>query len=55
MLNFDFLEKGLHHILCMIFQGKSFSCYIPLTDQVSLSDWLYILLEILGNMCITNA
>ena len=29
----------LHHILCMIF--KCFSCYILLTDHISLSDCLY--------------
>ena len=42
MLNFDFFykrvcEKFLHHILLMIFQEKYFSCYILLTDQISLS------------------
>ena len=44
---FDFLEKGLeiasHQILCMIFQEKYFSCYILLTDKISLSDCLYFL------------
>ena len=47
MLNFYFLEKSLgkflHHILCIIFQGKCFSCYILLTDQMSLPDWFYFL------------
>ena len=33
----------------MIFHQKCFSCYILLTDQISLSDPL--LLEILGDMC----
>ena len=36
-------EQFLHHILCMIFQEKCFSCYILLTDQISLSDCLYFL------------
>ena len=35
----------------MIFQKKCFSCYILLTDQISLSDCIYFL-EILGNMSI---
>ena len=35
----------LQHILCIIFLGQYFSCYILLTDQISR-------LEILGNMCI---
>ena len=46
MLNFDFLEKGLdilHHILCIIFQDKFFSCYILLTDQISLLGSPYFL------------
>ena len=33
----------------MIFQEKYFSCYILLTDQISL---LPLLFEILGNVCI---
>ena len=36
-------EQFLQHILCMIFQQKCFSCYILLTDQISLSDCLYFL------------
>ena len=56
MLNFDFLEKDLgksfHHILCLIFQGKWCSCHILLTDQMSISDWLPLNIEILRNMCI---
>ena len=32
-----------HHIQCMIFQEKYFSCYIPLTDHFSLSACLYFL------------
>ena len=34
-------DQFLHHILCMIFQEKCFSCYILLTDQISLPDCLY--------------
>ena len=45
MVNFNFLEKGLRLVspphLCMIFQEKCFSCYILITDQISLSDCLY--------------
>ena len=33
-------EQFLHHIWCMIFQEKYF-CYILLTDQMSLSDFLH--------------
>ena len=36
-------EYLLHHILRMIFHGKSFSCYILVTDQVSLPGCLYFL------------
>ena len=36
-------EQFLHHILCMIFQEKCFSCYILLTDKISLPDCLYFL------------
>ena len=46
MLSVDFLEKGLEilrHILCIIFQDKFFSCYIQLTDQISLPGSLYFL------------
>ena len=47
MRNSDFLEKGLgivsSLVLCMIFQEKCFSYYILLTDQISLSDYLYFL------------
>ena len=34
-------EQLLHHILCMIFQEKCFSCYIQLIDQISLYDCPY--------------
>ena len=43
MLYFDFLGKGLDHILSMIFQEKCLACYILLTDQISLSDCHYFL------------
>ena len=36
-------EQFLQHILCMIFQQKCFSCYILLSDQISLSGCLYFL------------
>ena len=36
-------ELFLFHILCNSFQEKCFSCYILLTDQISLSDYLYFL------------
>ena len=41
-----------YHILCMIFREKYFSCYILLTDQISLPDCVKRL-EILANMCFT--
>ena len=50
MLNFDCLEKGLGIVSPPHFvydfsrkQEKFFSCYIPSTDQISLSDCLYFL------------
>ena len=36
-------DQFLHHILDIIFLEKSFSCYILLTDQSSLSDCFYFL------------
>ena len=36
------ISTFVHHILCMIFQQKCFSCCILQTDQLSLSDCLYI-------------
>ena len=36
-------EQFLHHILCMTFLEKCFSCHILLIDQISLSDWFYFL------------
>ena len=42
MLIFNFLEKGLELAppphFCMIFQEKCFSCYILLTEQISLGN-----------------
>ena len=47
MLNFSFLEKGLGIVsppyFVLIFQQKCFSCYILVTDQISLPDCLYFL------------
>ena len=47
MLNFDFSENGLELVspphFVNEFQEKCFSCYILLTDQISLSDCLYFL------------
>ena len=47
MPNFDFLDKDLEivlqHNLCMIFQEKYSSCYILLTDQISLPGRFYFL------------
>ena len=45
MLNFNFSEKGLGLVsqphFVYDFSKKSFSCYILLTDQISLSDCVY--------------
>ena len=35
-------EQFLQYILCMVFQQKFFSCYVPLIDQISLSGCLYL-------------
>ena len=47
MLNFDILNKGLGIVspahLGMNFQQKCSSCYILLTDQISLPGCLYFL------------
>ena len=46
MLNFNFSEKGLGLVSPPNFVNdfeKCFSCYILLTDQISLSDCLYFL------------
>ena len=47
MLNFNFSEKGLELVspphFVYDFQEKCFSCYVLLTDQISLSDCLYFL------------
>ena len=42
MLNFDFLEKGLGIVSSPHFAYDFSSCYILLTNQISLSDYLYI-------------
>ena len=34
MLIFDFLEKYLHQILCMIVEEKCFPCYALLTAEI---------------------
>ena len=56
MLNFVFLEKTLGIVyspnFVYEFSRKYLSCYILLTDKISLSDWL---LGILGNMYIVNS
>ena len=45
MLKLNFSEKGLRLVSValfgIIFDKKCFSCYILLTDQISLSDCLY--------------
>ena len=56
MSNLNFSEKGLGLISPAHsvngFSKKKMTCYVLLTDQVSLSDcWLPLLLEILGNIC----
>ena len=45
----------------MIFQEKCFSCYILLTDVISMSDWLYLsrywaicVLQLLVNQAVTS-
>ena len=43
MLNCKCLRLVLHYILCMIFQEKCFSCCILLTDQISLSDLIFLI------------
>ena len=47
MLNFQFLEKGMRIVspphFAYDFQEKYFSCYILLTDQISLPTCLYFL------------
>ena len=58
MLNFDFLRKGSRTSFpphFVYFQEKCFSCYILLTDQISLSDCLYVFryraICVLQNFC----
>ena len=49
MINFDFLEEGLGlvsgpHFACDFTDfAKCFLCYILLTDQISLSDCIFLL------------
>ena len=59
--NFDFSDKFLHHILHIIFQQKCSSYYNLLTDQISLSGWLYFLrywsvyaLQLFANLVMTT-
>ena len=65
MLNFNFSEKGLGLVspphFVYDFQEKCLSCYILLTDQVSLSDCLYFsrywaicVLQLLINQAVTS-
>ena len=65
MFNFHFLEKGLGIVFpshfVHDFSRKAFSCYILLTDQISLSDCLYLLrywvmcdLELLVKQAVTS-
>ena len=59
MLNFDFLEKGLGIVsppnFVYDFSRNFFlELYIYSINWPNLVDWLALLLEILGNMCIAN-
>ena len=54
-------DQCLHHILCMIFLENFFSCYILLTDQISMSDRLYFstywaicVLKLFVNLAVTS-
>ena len=55
MFNFDFLSKVFEIVFPQYFvydfSKKCFSCYILLTDQISLPDF-FLRLEIFDNMCI---
>ena len=65
MLNHDYLQKGLGivsppHFL-YDFQEQCFSCYILLTDQISLPDclhllsyWLISTLQLFVNQVVTS-
>ena len=55
-------EQFLHHILCMIFQGKCFSCYVLLSDEMSIPDllyflryWLIYVLQLFVNQVVTSS
>ena len=54
----DILVKGLGTVspahFIYDFSTKIFLMLYPMTDQISLSGWLALLLEILSNMCIAN-
>ena len=65
MLNFNFSEKGLGLVSPLHFvndfQEKCFSCYILLTDQISLSDcldfsryWAICALQLFVNQVVTS-
>ena len=64
LLNFNFSEKGLGLVssphFVFDFLRKCFSCYILLTDQISLSDclhflrcWAICVLKLLVNQAVT--
>ena len=65
MLNFTFPEKDLGLVspqhFVYVFQKKCFSCYILLTDQISVSDCLYFsrywavcVLQLIVNQAVTS-
>ena len=65
VLNFNFPVKGLGLVylthICMVFQEKCFSCYILLTNQISLSDclffsrsWAICVLQLFVNQTVTS-
>ena len=65
MLNFNFSEKSVRLFspsdLRIVFQKKCFSCYIILTDQISLSDclnflryWEIFVLQLFVNQAVTS-
>ena len=65
MLNFNFSEKGLGLVsrtnIVYDFPEKNFSCYILLTDQISLFDclyfwryWVIYVLELFVNQTVTS-
>ena len=65
MLNFDFLENGLGIVSpanCVYdFSRKKISCYVLLTDQISLPDtlcflryWAICVLQLFVNQVVTS-